>query len=285
MGTELSTIEPTFFDSRLDEIRKILPPDTITAEALARVIITAINKNPKLRQCSEVSILECLMDIASVGLMPNTPHGFAYLIPYKIDGVPTATLQIGYKGFCEIAYRSDNVKVIQGDVVRDGDEFSYAKGANIQQFVRHVKSLVRGRKDREILAAWNSVELINGGVAIEVMEADELEKIKRMAKRKEEETPAWKYFEDEMYKKTVVKRNLKLLQIGNMETIQRAIEIDNRATVIPGIDVPAKKEHNLVITDEPKEGEQILEMVDKGNVKEGNGQVVKHDEPIKEGEW
>lgn len=264
-SSELATVAPTYFDSRLDELRKILPPNTVTAEAVARVIITALNKTPKLRECSEESILGCLMDIGSLGLLPNTPHGFAWIIPYWNSQlrVNQATLQVGFKGFCELAFRTSEVKMIKGDVVRDGDVFEYRKGSNVEEFVSHTKRIGTGRKDAEVVAAWNSIELLSGGVSIEVMDADELAKIRKMASSRNKdqaESPAWKYFADEMYKKSAVKRNLKLLQIGNMDTVRRAIEIDNKASnLLPGIDVPAKSEHRLILKDAPVEGETIVE--------------------------
>lgn len=233
---------------KFGDLLKVLP-DEKAALYFARIIVTALNKTPKIQECSTESILSAIFDLASLNLVPNSPIGHAYLIPY--GGV--CTVQIGYKGFAELAYRSGEVKMVQADVVRDGDEFKYLKGANVQQFVSHCKNLTKGRDGREVIAAWASVELLNGGVAIEVMESDELAKIERLANAKKE-SPAWKYFADEMRKKTAVKRLLKLLQISNMETVRAAIELDNKSSgVLPEINGNGKAhpvEHKLTFGDD-----------------------------------
>lgn len=259
-------IEPKFGD-----LLKVLPNEQ-AAQAFARIVITALNKTPRIKDCTNESILSCIFDLAAINLLPNSPHGHAYLIPYRIDGVTQCTVQIGYRGFAELAYRSSEVKMVQADVVRDGDEFKYKKGANIQQFVEHVKDVSKGRINREVLAAWASVELLNGGVAIEIMDTDELGRIERLANAKKD-SPAWKQFGDEMRKKTAVKRLLKLLQISNMETVRAAIDIDNKASslnLLPGVETAAKSDHNVLIKDAADEGETILEEQEPVAVEEGH---------------
>src|ERR1700751_3975614 len=93
--TQLAKLPETFFDDKLDEIAKVIPQNTITAEALARIMLTSMNRSPKLRQCTKGSIMECLFNCASLGLIPNTSNGHCYVIPYKDQ----ATLSVGFKGF------------------------------------------------------------------------------------------------------------------------------------------------------------------------------------------
>lgn len=258
-----------FFDDIAGDIQKVIPQNSVTAEALTRIVLTAMNRTPDLRACSKASITAVLFDIASIGLMPNTPRNHCWLIPYRIEGVLQATLQIGYLGFCELAYRTGEVKMIQADLVREGDSFVHEKNVNVPSVLKHSKRIGPGRKDAAILAAWASVELMSGGATIDVMDTDELAKIKRLANSRKE-SPAWKHFEDEMYKKCVVKRLLKLLQIGSMDTVRRAIEIDNKASnILPGIDVPAKSEHRLILKDAPAEGVTMVDELPPSQVSGG----------------
>lgn len=288
-GDQLSKLLPeSYFDDKLPELKKVLPASGVTAEAIARVVITAMNKTPDLRACTPASIGACLMDICSLGLMPNTPRGHAWLIPYRIDGKLTATLQIGYLGFCDLAYRTNQVKMIQADVVRDGDTFRYAKGVgDVRRFVEHIKAIGKGRKEKEVLAAWAAIELVNGGYSIEVADQDELFKIKAMAAARNREgkpSPAWKFFEDEMFKKTVLKRLLKLLQIDNMDIVHKAIDIDNRETgLLPGIDYPTKGEHKLIFKDEAKPGDTMVEPSDPGST--GGDELQKEKKDPETGEY
>jgi recombination protein RecT len=276
-----------FLDPVLDDIEKVIPKNTITAAALTRIVVTAMNKTPSLRQCSKGSILACTLDIASIGLMPNTPQGFAYLIPYRHDGVVEATLQIGYKGFCELSYRSGQVKMIQADVVREGDEFDHEKGT--ETHIRHVKSLVPGRASRNLIAAWAAVELIGGGRNIEIMDAEELAKIQKIAERTKA-SPAWTQWPDEQRKKTVLKRMLKVLQVGSTPQIQKALEIEAQAfTPIEDVTTPAVP---LLTSEDPPEHEVVATPVtpEKKSKKKRNdtddppppGAVKRHKET---GEW
>jgi recombination protein RecT len=221
-----------FLDPVGEEIAKVIPQNTVTAAALTRIVITAVNKSPKLRECTQASILACTLDIAAVGLMPNTPQGFAWLIPYKNNdkgGVYECTLQIGYRGFVELSYRSGQVKIIQADVVREGDEFEHEKGTETR--LRHIKDVTPGRSQRALIAAWAIIELIGGGRNLEIMDAEELARIQKQAE-KFKSSPAWQHWPDEQRKKTVLKRMLKILQIGSTPMIQKALEIEAK-TAIP----------------------------------------------------
>ena len=64
------------------EIKKALP-EILTPERFTRMALSALNTNPKLRECTQMSFLAALMNAAQLGLEPNTPLGQAYLIPYK----------------------------------------------------------------------------------------------------------------------------------------------------------------------------------------------------------
>lgn len=241
---QLSTLPASHFDGRLDELRKALPEKTITAEMLVRTTLTAINKTPALRECSEASLLGCMMDLATLALVPNTPLGHAYLIPYGGQ----ATLQIGYRGYAELTYRSGQVKIIKSAVVRAGDEFTYGVGTGDNAFVRHIPRIGKGRSNSELLAAWAAVEMMNGGNAVEIMDADELGKIEALANSKKA-SPAWKQWGDELRKKSCLKRLLKVLQIGNMDTVAKAVEIDAKHSEFEPF---APKEHRLTFEDAPR---------------------------------
>ena len=68
------------------EIRKALPA-VITPERFTRMALSAINNNPKLAECSQMSFLAAVMNAAQLGLEPNTPLGQAYLIPFQNKGI------------------------------------------------------------------------------------------------------------------------------------------------------------------------------------------------------
>lgn len=82
----------------------------ITADEFMMSIMTAVKKTPKLLECDPKSLFGAILLSAELGLKPNTPEGWAYILPYGKE----AQFQVGYKGLIEIAYRSSQVKGIKG---------------------------------------------------------------------------------------------------------------------------------------------------------------------------
>lgn len=117
-------------------------PKHVTADRMARVALTALSKNPALARCSQVSFFGSLLSAAQLGLEPNTPLGFAYLIPYKQE----CTLIVGYQGMIDLAWRAGTA--IRGNIVRDGDEFDVEYGLN--QSLHHKPSLDPERESRQV---------------------------------------------------------------------------------------------------------------------------------------
>lgn len=56
------------------EIKKALP-EVITPERFTRMALSALNTTPKLKDCTQLSVLAALMNAAQLGLEPNTPLG------------------------------------------------------------------------------------------------------------------------------------------------------------------------------------------------------------------
>ncbi len=82
-------------------------------------IMNAVKKSPKLLECDPKSLFGAILLSAELKLKPNTPEGFAYIIPYGKE----AQFQIGYKGLIEIAMRSSKVKGIKGVAVYENEYY------------------------------------------------------------------------------------------------------------------------------------------------------------------
>ena len=67
-------------------------PEHMTVDRQVRVALTALNKTPKLAQCTQGSFVEALMTCSELGLEPNGRH--AHLVPYG----DRCTLIVDYKG-------------------------------------------------------------------------------------------------------------------------------------------------------------------------------------------
>ena len=129
----------------------------------------------------------------------------AYLIPYgsKLQFMPS------YRGCVKLAqkYSIRPIKDIYAKVVRKGDEFQ--------------ESIVSGQptidfkplpfNDGDIIGAFAVCEYQDGGMQYDVMSLKDLENTRKASKMKN--GPAWSQYLSEMYKKTVLHRLCKHIQL------------------------------------------------------------------------
>ena len=213
----------------MPEIKKALP-NTITPERFTRIVLSAISNNKQLQQCTPNSFLAGMMNAAQLGLQPNTPTGEAYLIPYRNKGTLECQFQIGYRGLVSLAYRSGQVKTIYAEAVRENDEFEYELGLEPKLIHKPAK------KDRgEITYFYAVFKLVNGGEGFSVMSKDDMDKhMWKFSKAANAGFSPWQTNYEEMGKKTVIKRVLKLaplssdiqMNIAQDETIKSNLDAD-----------------------------------------------------------
>ena len=186
------------------EIKKALP-SVMTPERFTRMALSALNTNPKLQACTQMSFLAALMNAAQLGLEPNTSLGQAYLIPYKNKGVLECQFQIGYKGLIDLVYRNENVQTVQAHTVYENDVFSYEFG--LHPDLKHKPTL----KERgNVIGFYAMFCLKNGGFGFEVMSKADIDlHAKTYSQGIESVYSPWTTNYEEMAKKTVIKKVLK----------------------------------------------------------------------------
>lgn len=212
------------------EIRKALP-SVVTPERFTRMALSALNNNPKLQECTQMSFLAALMNAAQLGLEPNTSLGQAYLIPYKNKGVLECQFQIGYKGMIDLVYRNEMVQTIQAHCVYKNDDFRYELGLDPK--LQHVPAF----RDRgELVAVYAMFRLQNGGFGFEVMSKDDTDAYAaRYSQGIDSSYSPWKSNYEEMAKKTVIKRVLKYAPLKT--DFVRAMSVDNAIQNEIGMDM------------------------------------------------
>lgn len=204
------------------EIRMALP-STLTPERFTRMALSALNNNPQLKECSQLSFLAALMNAAQLGLEPNTPLGQAYLIPFKNKGKMECQFQIGFKGMIELIYRNENVQTIQAHCVYEHDTFSFAYG--LEPKLEHIPC--PDFDDRgKMVYVYALYKLSNGGFGFEVMGKSTIDvHAETYSRAFHSEYSPWKTDYESMAKKTVIK---KLLKYAPLKTdIIRAVSNDN----------------------------------------------------------
>lgn len=194
----------TYIDMYMDKIKAALPNVGITPERFARLVLSSMNTNPQLKECTPASVLGAMMQCAQMGMEPNTT-GQAYLIPYKNwkTGVTECQYQLGYKGLIELAYRSGKVKTIYAEAVHANDKFVYSRGFDAK--LEH-EPLLTG--DRGAVVAYYAVWKGENGIGdFCVMSIEDIE-AHRQKYSKAKNSP-WNSDFDAMAKKTCLKQVLK----------------------------------------------------------------------------
>jgi recombination protein RecT len=183
----------------MDQI-KVALPKILTPERFLRVAHTALNKTPKLQQCTRASIAMSLLKCAELGLEPD--GRCAHLVPFKDQ----CTVIIDYKGKVELAMRSGTVANIHADKICDNDVFKYNKGVVEEHIIDF-------RKERGAAYAYYClIRFKDGSEKAEVMTLAEVDAIRKRSK-----TPndgPWVTDYDEMGKKTVFHRASKWITLS-----------------------------------------------------------------------
>jgi recombination protein RecT len=194
-------------------------PQHLTPERIIKVALVASVNNPKLFDCTRESVLQSVIQAASLGLDPGGPLGSAYLVPYGNK----CTLIPGYRGLIDLARRSGEIVSINAEVVYKQDKFIYRKG--ISPTLEHEPDLYADLRDEDIVGAYMIAHLKGGGLHIEFMNRQQIEAVRKVSKAGN--YGPWKDHYPEMCRKTVVRRGFKYLPVSS-ERLSSAIEHDNR---------------------------------------------------------
>lgn len=158
----------------------------------------------KLQQCEPMSIMRALLRCAQMRLRPDGKE--CAIIPRG----QLANAEPMFQGLVRTMLRTGTVKKVEARVVQHGDLFEYHYGLDPKLVHRPAPSLDQGGTCFAYAIVW----LTNGERQFEVMDRDELDKVRRLAKETNNGKlgPAWTNFEDEMFRKIVVKRLAKYIE-------------------------------------------------------------------------
>lgn len=218
-------------------------PKHMKVERITRLLLSAVSRNPALLHCTRESVLQFCMKCSETGLEPIGPGG-AWPVPFRNKNGNTEMQFIpDYRGLINIAKRAKAIKDAYAEVVREGDAFEYELG--LTPALRHKPAT---RERGATIGAYCVVVLPDDARRFTYMDRDEIEAIRKISKAAT--TGPWKDFEGEMYKKTVVRRAMKLYA-GVSRELDAAVEADNDAT---GIDMTIREPVQMprIVQDAPE---------------------------------
>ena len=150
LGDKQDLIQTTI-EAAAESSDKVLAHIGLSKEVYSRVAMNAVMANPSILNCDPRTLRKALLHSAQLGLLPDGDA--AALVPYKIRGVLTATLVIGYKGMIDLARRAIPGIVIESHVVTDEDEFTYKLG--LRPVLDHERSPTgKMPTEKNIIAAY-----------------------------------------------------------------------------------------------------------------------------------
>jgi len=191
----------------------------IEAPQLIRAALLQVSMTPALQQCDKLSIVQSVMQAASLGLMVGGPTGEAALVPRKKKCV----LMPMVRGLVALAQRSKTVIAIPAHPVYTGDRFSVQLGSELR--IVHEPDLNRkGQVDENITHVYAIVITPSGFRDPHWMTRDEVEEIRQVSSAKDD--GPWVQWWADMAIKTVVKRATKRYDLS--PEFRAAVELDNR---------------------------------------------------------
>ena len=225
------------------------------------------NGKPLLEVCSQTSIANSLMDMATLGLSVQKKQG--YFIAYG----GKCQFQRSYFGNMTIARRY-GMKDVNAEIIYDGDEFTYSIVDGKKEFTSHKQDFKNIDTDK-ISGAYAIVTMEDGTKYLEVMNINQLKQSWKQGYGYKETGGTHQKFADQMAKKTVINRAMK--QIINthgdafvQEADERTEDIDKNevleASVVYDIETNANsvpftpiEEQPAPQEPEPAQGERAAE--------------------------
>ena len=125
-------------------------------------VISAVNTNPALQECTNKSILAGALLGESLKLSPSPQLAHYYLVPFndKTQG-KVAQFQLGYKGYIQLAIRSGQYKKLNVLAVKEG-ELEYFDPLNEDIKINMMVDKWDEREAKETIGYYAFFELTNG---------------------------------------------------------------------------------------------------------------------------
>ena len=193
MGQEITQFQAFKNTLQKLEMAPVLPKH-IPEEKFKQVVVTAVQKNPKLLDLNRQSLFNACMDCAQDGLIPDGRE--AALVPYKGTVRYTPMIQ----GITKKARNSGEIATLDAQVVYANDEFDSwidEKGAHF----KHKKA--RGDRGEPILTYAYAITK-DGAFYFEEIDETQMKAIEKCSPAN---NSPWKgAFKDEMKRKSAMRR-------------------------------------------------------------------------------
>jgi recombination protein RecT len=179
------------------------------ASAYVTSVLLAVANNDDLQKCSPASIITSAMRAATLRLSCDPMTKQAHLVPFKTkikgrDGKPdtwgtTATLVVGYKGYYDMANRTNRYRVLNDFKVYEGQEI-------VEDQLRGTIEIVGHRTSETVIGYGFYFEMTNGLKKVLYMTVEEIKAHgAAYSKTFQYDSSMWKKDFPAMARKTVIR--------------------------------------------------------------------------------
>jgi recombination protein RecT len=221
----------------LPRVRDIIPKH-VSPERLFAVAHMALERNPKIMECTSISILRGIVLGAQMGLDVSGVGGMAYLVPFKNNktGSMEAQFMVGYRGMIELARRSKDVAWVFAKPVYRNEQFDYSVNPVPRIFHKPLPMFEEDRGD--FVGAYAMAIYRDGAIPPqpEVMTKREIDSIR--ARSRAGQSGPWVTDYEAMACKTVVRKLCKMLP--QSPELAAALDIEDRVEAGESIALPGE---------------------------------------------
>ena len=233
-------------DSIQENVKKIVGEKD--AQRFISSVVSAVQTNPTLAECTNKSILNAALLGQSLNLPQSPQLGMFYLIPYdnKKSGVKEAQFQISYKGLIQLAIRSGQYKKLHVTDIREGELKSYNSITDEYSFTPETD--MAKRLSLKVIGYYAYFELVNGYKKDIYWSREQMEEHAKkysVSYRKGWDS-IWKSDFDKMAYKTLIKQLLSKYGVMSVEmdkavaNDQAVLEEENNPMYVDNVDIPEK---------------------------------------------
>jgi recombination protein RecT len=295
--SNIQLIESTIFGLE-NQFNNVLSKKEMNFKREAEFAIQAISKSKYaigIAINNKQSVIDAVINIASIGLSLNPALREAYLVPRD----PSIVLDVSYLGYCKLATESGSIEWVQSENVYSKDTFILNGIEKEPTFIRDHFSTDRG----EWVGTFCTAKTSAGAYLTHVMSAKEINNIKNRSQLvKSGKKSPWDTDPGEMQKKTVIKQASKLWP--RIDALAKAIYYSNKNgegidfnnnldpsyelyenTHLPALELAASKSpHDLQVCFKnlPKCNEKKALWANHGAVLKRKSYSLKMEEPISE---
>lgn len=231
-------------------------------------IVSAVNTNPTLSECTNQSILSAALLGESLKLSPSPQLGHYYMVPFNDrEKGKVAQFQLGYKGYIQLAIRSGQYKKINVLAIKKG-ELQYFDPLNEDIQVQLMVDDWDAREQAETIGYYAMFELTNGFRKALYWSRKQMEshalKYSQGYKRDKDKGTAWTFWSkdfDGMAYKTMLRQLISKWGIMSIE-LQNAFDADMAVINEDGSKSYVENDDSIIDMEQPQETPQQEQIQD-----------------------